>query len=400
MGPELHLNTSELQPDGGTSRPPSRGLDRRPRRVLYFNSWSSAHGGSATSLIDLVCALDPARYHPIVLCPEAGELPDRLRGAGIDVRVHALSVLNREHAVRFIAEIPAYMRLLWRDGIDLVHGNTAATRRSIVQAAAFMRVPYVQHVRNAPLQLHDRYGYRLARRIITNSQSVAEVFKADHALAKKTVTIYNAVDLAHYDDDTDTRHSEVAPPGTPIVGFVGHIVPDKGITTLLDAMPQVLQAVPNARFVLVGRAPDGYESFEQECRDRVAAMGIADRVTWTGYRHDVPAWMRTFSVFAFPTRREAFGKVVIEAMAARCPVVASRVGGVPEIIADTRVGALVPVDDAAALARGVITYLQDAVGAAHVGEAGAAHVRRLFTLPAMAASLQDLYDEVLDERRR
>jgi glycosyltransferase involved in cell wall biosynthesis len=118
-------------------------------------------------------------------------------------------------------------------------------------------------------------------------------------------------------------------------------------------------------------------------------------VRFLGYRRDVPALMRSFDVFVLPTRTETFGKVVIEAMAAGCPVVVSDVGGIPEIVSGPELGTLMPPDDPRATADGILTYLADPQLASRVGKTGRAHVREHFSLDRMVERLQALYDAVL-----
>ena len=302
----------------------------QPRKLLIVNSWSTAHGGSATSLIDVVTNLDPARYRPVAMCAVEGELPERLRDAGIPVVIRGIHRPTREELHRFILEVPMHWRWLRSEGIALVHGNTSASRRSIVQAAVSAGVPYVQHVRNVVRNPQSTYGYSVARRIVCNSDSSAAPFQEVASLRAKAVTLYNAVDLSLYTDEHDTRRDELEVSASrPIVGFVGQIVPRKGVTTLITAMADVVARVPDALCVIVGCAPPDETDYEAECRRLSSRLGLDAHVRFVGYRRDVPAFMRTFDVFALPTRSEPFGKVVIEAMAAGCPVVASRVGGIP-----------------------------------------------------------------------
>jgi glycosyltransferase involved in cell wall biosynthesis len=119
-------------------------------------------------------------------------------------------------------------------------------------------------------------------------------------------------------------------------------------------------------------------------------------VRFLGYRRDVPALMRTFDVFALPTRSEPFGKVVIEAMAAGCPVVASEVGGIPEIVTNPDLGKLIAPDDPAALAAAILDYLVNADRRRLIAQAGSVSVRDRFGMTAMLQRLQGIYDEVLD----
>lgn len=370
-----------------------------PRRILYFNTWSTAHGGSSTSLLDIVSRLNRDRFEPMVLCPKPGELPDRLGELGVPVVIHPLNSLSREQIFRFSGQVPWYIRFLRRRGIALVHGNTGGSRRSVVLASWLSRIPYVQHVRNPVKNARSSFAYRVASKIITNSDQVAAPLRADPLFARKTVTIYNAVDLSRYDSQDD-RRNEIRAGGRPVVGLVGQIVPRKGTTTAIRAMSEVLKSFPDALLVIVGCAPTGERDYEEECRSLSEALGLAGSVHFTGYRRDVPAWMRTFDVFVLPTRSEPFGKVVIEAMAASCPVVASEVGGIPEIICAPHLGTLIPPDDPHATAHAIMRYLSDRNLARRVGEASCRHVHERFTLDRMVAQLEGLYEAVLLNGKR
>lgn len=365
------------------------------RRVLIANSWSSCHGGSSTSLLDIVTNLDRNAYEPIVVCPEEGPLPDRLRAADVATVIHRNTRLSKTTIIPFASDTLAFRKLIKRENIALVHSNVGGTRSSIVAAAYLARVPYVQHVRNKLSSTASRLmGFRLATRIITNSDSAAEPLRGDAKVFGKTQTLYNAVDLTLYNDDRDCRQ-ELQLEGRPVVGFVGQLIPRKGVLTVIDAFEAIRQQVPNAALVIVGCAPPDEPAYEQECRQRVKQLSLDDDVRFVGYRRDVPALMRTFDVFLFPTRAEPFGKVVIEAMAAGCPVVASQVGGIPEIINSKEIGALIQPDIPEEAAKETLRFLTDADLAAQTGRAGATDVRQRFGVSQMVRKLESIYTEIL-----
>jgi L-malate glycosyltransferase len=365
--------------------------------VLFVNSWSTAHGGSSTSLIDVVTHLDPGRYRPVVMCPSDGELPSRLRDAGVRVVIRGIHRPTREEFHRFVLEVPQHWKWLRSERVALVHGNTSASRRSIVQAAALARVPYVQHVRNVVKNPRGSYGYHAAARIVCNSDATGAVFRADSAFQQKTLTLYNAVDLSRYEQENETRRAELGiDEARPVIGFVGQIVPRKGVTTLITAMTSIVARVPNVLLVIVGCPPPDETEYDTECRRLVSTLGLDNHVRFLGYRRDVPAFMRTFDVFALPTRSEPFGKVVIEAMAAGCPAVAADVGGIPEIVTGPQLGTLIPPDNPAALSSALLAYLTNPESRAAVSRLGAASVRARFSMASMLRNLQEVYDEILE----
>jgi glycosyltransferase involved in cell wall biosynthesis len=167
------------------------------------------------------------------------------------------------------------------------------------------------------------------------------------------------------------------------------------VDTLVHAFAKVRQAVPDSLLVLVGCPPPDETAYETQCRALIRDLGLGAAVRFVGYRLDVPAWMRTFDVFALPTRSEPFGKVVIEAMAAGRPVVASAVGGIPEIVTSPELGTLIRPDDSTQLAVAVIDYLRQREKARRTGARAAASVRERFGLTSMISALEGLYREVL-----
>src|SRR5690606_27094426 len=166
----------------------------------------------------------------------------------------------------------------------------------------------------------------------------------------------------------------------------------------IQAMPAVLQRFPDALLAIVGCPPPDETEYDTACRELVRDLGLSESVRFIGYRRDVPAWMRTFDVFALPTRAEPFGTVVVAAMAAACPGVASRVGGIPEIVTSPDLGPLIAPDDPEQLAASILRYLSDRQLARATGRAGRRHVTERFGLSGMIGRLQQLYDSILQGR--
>lgn len=177
-------------------------------------------------------------------------------------------------------------------------------------------------------------------------------------------------------------------PGSQIVGVVARLEPEKGHPTLLEAWPTVLRAVPDSYLLIVGEG-SRRDALEAQARE----LRIAHRVVFTGRRDDVPAVTAALDVAVLPSYREAQGLTILEAMALSRPVVASDVGGIPEMIEDGVTGLLVPPHDADALAAAIVRLLRDHPLADTLGRAGHDLVHDRFCIELMVQAVESIYDE-------
>jgi len=158
-------------------------------------------------------------------------------------------------------------------------------------------------------------------------------------------------------------------------------------------MPLLLERVPFTHVVIAGGG-----DLEEYLRDLASEVGVADRVHVLGPRKDVPALMHAIDVFAMPSIWEGFGLVLLEAMAAGRPIVASRVATIPEVVVDGETGLLVPAGDPVALADALAQLAHDPALARRLGEAGRERLRQHFSIEKMVGDTELLYRELMDER--
>ena len=199
--------------------------------------------------------------------------------------------------------------------------------------------------------------------------------------------IYNGVDLDRYDHQEPCctlREEYGMETDSQIVGVVGRLELEKGHPTLLEAWPMVLEAVPHAYLMIVGEG-----SRLDALQDIVRDLGLDDHVVFTGRRDDIPAVTAAFDVAVLPSYREAQGLTILEAMALSRPVVASNVGGIPEMIQDRINGLLVPPQDPPALASAIVRLLQDHPLADMLGRAGHDMTHDRFCVQIMVNAVQD-----------
>jgi glycosyltransferase involved in cell wall biosynthesis len=192
---------------------------------------------------------------------------------------------------------------------------------------------------------------------------------------------------------------EVATDGTPavpMIGLVGRITEWKGQHVFIEAAAAVRRKFPQARFQIIGSAMFAEEAYEARLRARVRELGLEDCLEFTGFRADVQELIGRLTILVHAsTTGEPFGQVVIEGMAAGKPVVATRGGGVPEIVVDGVTGLLVPMGEAAPMADAIVRLLSDPSSATAMGHAGRQHVADHFTIQHTARKLEAIYETIL-----
>ena len=177
----------------------------------------------------------------------------------------------------------------------------------------------------------------------------------------------------------------------PLVGSIGRLTPQKGYHVLLQAIPHVLQQVPDAHFIIVG---DGElaDSLDQQAHN----MGITDRVTFTGPRSDIEAILSSLDLFVSSSLWEGLPTVILESIAARVPVVGTQVSGTTELIQNGESGLLVEAEKPEALAKAIVATLRDPIAARDRAERAINHTSARYTITAISKAHQGLYQQLLD----
>ena len=355
---------------------------------------TGTNGGAQEHLLSLVTRIDPSRYDVSVVALSGGGAVRKLQRA--DVPVLVIDDPDDAIAVGALAAHLAEVRA------DVVHAHmyraeTVATRAVLALAEIGHRRPYlVSTVHSSRVRSSED---RELLRALTPAHGPVDRGVARHraqarrrgATTVPVSLIYNGVDLDRYDHQEAccTLPDEYGmEPGSKIVGVVARLEPEKGHPTLLEAWPAVLRAVPDTYLLIVGEG-SRRDALEAQARE----LQIAHRVVFTGRRDDVPAVTAALDVAVLPSYREAQGLSVLEAMALSRPVVASNVGGIPEMIEDGVTGLLVPPHDAEALAAAIVRLLRDHPYADTLGRAGHDLVHDRFCIELMVSAIESIYDE-------
>jgi glycosyltransferase involved in cell wall biosynthesis len=242
---------------------------------------------------------------------------------------------------------------------------------------------------NAKIRLYyrlERLAVRRASRVVVVSHAMAARAKLMGIPPTKLHVIHNAclVEPASATDGAIPARDSAA-----VVGIVGRLSPEKGVDVGLEIHGAVRRRVPGASLVIAGEGPERSRLEVQARR-----LGVDDSVTWLGYREEVDGVYRSMSVLLMPSRSEGLPNVALEAFAHGVPVVASAVGGLPEIVSHGRNGYLVTPGDTASMVDHVVSLLGDRALRMRLGANAREDVERTFSLPARRAALSALYDEV------
>jgi len=304
-----------------------------------------------------------------------------------------------------LARVLAMARLLRRERPDVVHIHNFLSQVYGAVAARLAGVPVVvttKHGWDWPSLMGSRAAaglvWRLADVVVAVSRDLREAFVRAYGYPPgKARWILNGIDTERFrplEGDRDAARMRVlGVTGRPVLGTVCRLVEEKGIGTLLEAFFGLRKEQPEARLVVVGDGADR-EKFERQA----GRLGIAGRVHFLGMRHDVANIYPLLDLFVLPSYTEGISLTLLEAASCGLPVVATEVGGNPEIVLHGRTGLLVPARDAAALAEAIRQVCADPEAARSMGRAGRERVVREFSLDRMADDYLRLYRETWEAK--
>jgi glycosyltransferase involved in cell wall biosynthesis len=293
------------------------------------------------------------------------------------------------------ADVTAFRRLrrlMKERAVDLVHTHSSIDSWLGGLAARSLGIPVVRS-RHVTIPIKRALVYRLAHRIITSGDRARAVVGEAGVKRTRIVSIPAGVDMTrfHAGASGKTVRDELELSGQ-VVGLVANVRGSKGHRYFLEAARTVLRDVPAARFLIVG---DGV-GFD-DVRRRVREMGLEQAVVMTGFRRDIPEVLAALDVLALPSiKSEAVSQVLLQALAIGTPVVATTVGGSPELVRDGDTGRLVPPADAAALAGAIIALLRDPERARAMARAGQRMVQAEQSMDTVMARTTAVYDELLE----
>jgi len=372
----------------------------RPRVLHLITNFEI--GGTERQAVELLKRLDVDRYELQLAAIHAdGPLYSEISSKFPCVVEFPLTSFYNANAAKQFVRLRSW---LISQRIDILHAHDFYAGILGVIGAQFTGIRIIASQRH--LQLSDRWVHiwserlanRFADRVLVNSEAIRQrILSTSGVAARKIVLIRNGIRFPGQAPGVEAAHGDLCrelglDTGVRIVGSVAKMRAEKGHSFFIEAARRIIRSMDDVHFVLVGDGP-----LRHEIESKAKEYGIRDRLHLLGDRLDASRLCAGFDVAVLASLREGLPNTILEAMAARVPVVATAVGGVIELIQDGRTGYLARPADPVSLARQIELALRDRVGSARIAALGSEFVKEQFGMQTMVDAVERLYDELNEQ---
>ncbi|MEX2188446.1 MAG: glycosyltransferase family 4 protein [Pirellulales bacterium] len=343
-----------------------------------------------------------------------------LLGRELIRRGHELTLVCRPHAwiAQRLADLPVEVvysdlhrwpldelrrigRIAQDRGVDVIHTHMSRAHAFGVFLRLRTGLPSVATAHNRYVQLHWMFNDF----VIGTSEATTRFHRRYNLVRRaRSRTIHNFIDedaVAAVPPGTRERLRRSFGVGEQhvLVAQIGDVIPRKGLLHLVRALPQVLAAAPNVRLLVVGHAKNSADYMSQ-IKSEARTLGVAEAIHWAGHRRDIADVLSAVDVVALASLEESLPLSILEAMASGRPVVASRVGGLPECVAEDETGFLVPPGNSESIATAILRLAQDRALRQRLGDAARARIASEFSLSAITDQIESVYNQLAPRRTR
>lgn len=387
-------------------------------KILFYNHTGTVSGAERVMSM-ILDRLDRVRFQPVVVCPDESpmmemtqELKVRTRGLKpLEARFTWRLDLVVRYLISFASVIRSARRIVIDEAPDVIHANSI--RAGLVMAAATLGLdmPVIWHAHDIlplhPLSTAVRFFAMISsrNRILSVSQAVAGRFRGIilRPLRRRVpiLVIHNAVDLERFKPNANSRKEMRGALGLndtqTVVGIVGQLTARKGQLELIEAFAQISREVEDAVLLIAGKALfNRDEEYAAQLQRTVESLGIADRVRFLGPRDDIPKLMQGLDVLVVNSHEEPFALTVLEGLSSGIAVLATSVGGTPEMIRHGENGSLVKARDQKALAQAMLNLFGDQSLRRQLGSEGRRSAIARFSTNRFLKEVEQLYRDLLE----
>lgn len=379
-------------------------MKRTQNKFKILNVCSSRSWGGLELLATILPEKLRERGHDIIpVCYQGSRIDQRLQHLGFQPEY--LNITHYFHPIK----IHRLAKIIKETNVDLIHSDYSRDLWTIVPALYFSKQVPIVLIKHIGTQKPKRdflhaWIYQHVKHIIAISTVIRNNVVETHPIDSDRVSvIHNGVSLERFDPHRANRagirkefsisHDEI------VIGIIGRLQVAKGYLEFLKMASMIAQSYKNVRFMIVGEATRGHETEAQMILAKIEELGLQQRIIYTGYREDVPSLLAAMDLFVFPSRAEAFGLVLIEAMAMQLPVIACRSDGVLDIVVENETGFLFTPKDVKELYQAVLDLLEHPEKRVVFGQAGHRRVIEKFSDTLMLDNVEILYHTLISQYR-
>ena len=371
-----------------------KGTDRK--FTILHTEWSEGWGGQEIRILLEMRAHRRQGHGVYLLCPPRTKLADEAGGIGIEVIPYKIrspwepkSILRIKNLIRDLK-------------IDVLHTHSSVDSWAGGLAGRWAKVPVLVRTRHISVRVRRPWLnriYYLPDAIITTGEHIRRELLQTHKIpAERIVSIPTGADLGRFHPgppDLELKKRMGLPIDSPVITLVAVLRAQKRHELVIAAAAEVIKVFPQARFLFVGDGP-GRNRVEQE----IKKAQLEAQILMTGYREDIPAILSFTDLGIISSVAEGIPQFLFQIMAMGKPVIATEVGGIPEIVTSGVTGVLIPPEDPAALAKALVQVLGDPGSARRLGEEGRRLVEKEYTVEKMAEKVYRVYQQVYERKQR
>lgn len=359
-------------------------------KVLYFSAINSYDGGAPRSLVELINSIDRSIVEPYFCSPYASGVIEKIIGTGTPMILINEPIIGTPPFFSINSILPL-VHFIKKNRIDIIHNNQ-------VNDALFTMIP--AKITHTPLIIHHRDPTFLKSHRILTSLADANIaistWQNEKNLSGKGVVIHNGISLENFEPGKPIMEREFVNSDRVFrVGLLGRIMKHKAQDIFVQSANLVLKKIKNVEFFIAG---DDHEKssadFIAHVKKMVFEMGLEGKVFFTGHSASPAEFYRSMDLIIVPSRKEPFGRVMIEAMACEKPVIATNVWGALDIVTP-ETGILVNPEDPNSLAEAILSLIQDPVKIEWMGKNGRDRVKANFTIERTLSKIYTLYEGLL-----
>lgn len=378
------------------------------QKVVFFEAYPDSLLGQQRVLLELLLRLDRQKIEPILICPGAGGLTEAIP-EGIELHILPPKGILQERNWMTHNKLPKLLKspwlileaiwnllLYWQQlrqffqqiQCKLVYCNSFRATLLAGVPARLAGIKTILHEHTSVIERPNillRFCYWLSERVIFVSQDMLNKL-VTHPDSKKFTVIYNGVDLS-----SDSSYIQPPENHPPSICFIGTLTPRKNVHVLIEAIAS-LQTTRAFHLLIVG---DGEVGYTEKLQQQVKELGLDKIVTFYGRQENVIPFLLKSTLLVLPSSQESFGLVLLEAYSVQRPVIATTVGGIPEVVIDGETGLLIPPNDPDALTNALEKLLFNRELAVEMGRSGYKLLQNKFTLQQNVERISQLIVEII-----